>query len=344
MDSPVVRFFHRCRDAASAFFGSRAWLVGRAVISLTIIGYLVVTVDWSGVGQTLSGADPWILAIAPVVYFLSSVCGALRWYVLLSVFNQPIPLLSCLKYYLVAAFYATFLPGEVAGDVVRIGLASSRPERSVGYIASNVALERVIGLAVLFLMGGLGVALLPDETAAQIGDDLTTALSVAGLTFGMGLGITIAVLPLIGPRLVSLFGKVRYLDRLQDLVSVIVQAPRRSLIIVAISSLVVQLLVSVSYFFLAEAIHISVPWALFLVLAPAVQLATIMPVSVGGVGVREGTAAFLLTQVGVPLDSALPFGFLIYGNVLCIAAIGGVLELLAPVRKRIANRQQAETR
>jgi hypothetical protein len=63
-------------------------------------------------------------------------------------------------------------------------------------------------------------------------------------------------------------------------------------------------------------------------------LLQILPVSLAGLGVREGAFAYMFTKIGLPPEQGVAVGLLFFSQFLLLAAIGGVLEFLEPVEKK----------
>ncbi|MDY6832174.1 MAG: UPF0104 family protein, partial [Thermodesulfobacteriota bacterium] len=63
-----------------------------------------------------------------------------------------------------------------------------------------------------------------------------------------------------------------------------------------------------------------------------VFLLQLLPVSLAGIGVREGAFAYMFIQVGLPPEQGVAVGVLFFSQFLLVAALGGVLELLDMVR------------
>ena len=62
-----------------------------------------------------------------------------------------------------------------------------------------------------------------------------------------------------------------------------------------------------------------------------VSLVSMLPLALGGLGLREGAYAFLLQQYGVPLSLGISLSLGVFGVILTLSVIGGVVEaLLAP--------------
>jgi glycosyltransferase 2 family protein len=75
-------------------------------------------------------------------------------------------------------------------------------------------------------------------------------------------------------------------------------------------------------------LRIHLPFSYFLILFPIVYLATVLPISIGGIGVREGVLVYFLSQSGVPTSDAISLSFLVYMNRMISALIGGGIQLM----------------
>jgi hypothetical protein len=84
----------------------------------------------------------------------------------------------------------------------------------------------------------------------------------------------------------------------------------------------------IAVFVLAGSIlRIDVPTAAFFAIVPVVYFATLAPISLGGLGVREGVLTWMLSKLGVPASDAVLLAFLVYLNRVLVAALGGVVQL-----------------
>jgi hypothetical protein len=90
----------------------------------------------------------------------------------------------------------------------------------------------------------------------------------------------------------------------------------------------------VTYVLLARALSIELPFAAFGWMRSVSAVVTLIPISISGLGLREGTTVALLAERGVPHTPAFAFSLLVFGvTILAIGLVGGLLELthwLAP--------------
>jgi uncharacterized membrane protein YbhN (UPF0104 family) len=95
-------------------------------------------------------------------------------------------------------------------------------------------------------------------------------------------------------------------------------------------SFLLQSLVILVNVFNGVALGLDVPVAFYFILIPLIAVATMIPVSLNGLGVREGAFVFFLSQVGVPQDQALSLALLWLGVLIASSLIGGLVWLATP--------------
>ena len=93
-------------------------------------------------------------------------------------------------------------------------------------------------------------------------------------------------------------------------------------------SLLVQAGGAIAVGLMARALGVSLPLAVWFAVVPLVALAMVLPISISGVGVREGGLALLLAPLGVPAEQAVAIGLLWFLSTIFAGVIGGVLFLL----------------
>jgi uncharacterized membrane protein YbhN (UPF0104 family) len=73
---------------------------------------------------------------------------------------------------------------------------------------------------------------------------------------------------------------------------------------------VINFVVIIWYFVIAKAMYIDLPFLTFMITIPLVELLIMLPVSIGGIGVREGAFAILLVPFGITVNEAISFSLL----------------------------------
>src|SRR5437588_7428704 len=83
-----------------------------------------------------------------------------------------------------------------------------------------------------------------------------------------------------------------------------------------------QLTLVVAAWMLGHALGINIGITVLLAFMPAVAMAQVLPISIGGLGLREGALVLFLHPLGVSIEHAVAFGLLIYGINLAVSLLG----------------------
>jgi glycosyltransferase 2 family protein len=95
------------------------------------------------------------------------------------------------------------------------------------------------------------------------------------------------------------------------------------LLSVLLTGFAYQLVVVLAAFFAARALDLDhVGLTAILAFMPAVAIAQAIPLSLGGLGIREGALALFLSPLGVTPTRALALGLLVYGLNLTVSLVG----------------------
>jgi uncharacterized membrane protein YbhN (UPF0104 family) len=98
-----------------------------------------------------------------------------------------------------------------------------------------------------------------------------------------------------------------------------------------VTSFLVQLSYIGAWYVLAVALRLPIPAADFLVFVPFVAIAAMLPVTIAGIGLREGAWVLLLARHGIPAANAVAYSLLYLVAFLLIGALGGVAFALSGI-------------
>ena len=283
------------RDRAAAVARSTP---ARLAITAILLGLLATQLDWSTALDRVRSGDPLWLAGAVLAVFTALAVAAWRWQRLLVSAELPAGPRAVLRGYFMGAFANNFLPTGFGGDAVR-ALTVARPGPQLARAATTVLADRLTSLACLLVLGWL---VLPFDPGAVPGE------LVGLLAFGSAAALAGAALVWAAARSRAL--RARIPDRLRPIVSEMYQPLRvlagdRPLIAqVTVLGLLYQAFILLSVWLDARAIGLELPFALIAVTVPLVLVLTLLPVSLAGFGVREGSFAVLLGTAGVSATDA----------------------------------------
>lgn len=258
------------------------------------------------------------MAGAVLAAVLAVALSTIRWQQMLRALELPTDLPGLLSHTLAGLFVSNFLPTTVGGDVVRATrLAASNGQRRIS--AASVVLERLtgfIGLPVITL-GALAAS--PELLQLGTASHLALALSLGPLA-ALALFLAVAVNPSIGERL----GARRWLGLAMTVHLGLVRLQRHPALAAAVmvAGLAYQLMIVVAAWMAAQALGISVGWIAMLAFMPVVAIAQALPLSIGGLGLREGSLILLLGPLGVADSQAVALGLVMYGINLAVSLLG----------------------
>ena len=101
---------------------------------------------------------------------------------------------------------------------------------------------------------------------------------------------------------------------------------RRDLLVRAFGlSLLLQLNVIVHFIIISRALGIDIPVLAMFTVIPLSIFVTMLPVSINGIGLREGVFVFFFSAYGIDAVEAIAFAWIALGFVMLQGVMGGVL-------------------
>ena len=294
-------------------------------ISLLLVLVVLLRVDVSSVAHSLARADITFCLLAVAVAGIAWLVSTYKWQVLLAEPGANIKFFQLVRLNMIGMFYNLVLPGQVAGEVVK-GVRLAQLGISGKRSAISVIVDRITGLLALLALGIVGVIASPsvlDSIPNLLSWLVSLALVLGTLTVVLVTGSGLGVLEKL--RLpAGLVGKINPRSWHLDLGS----QGWLSLCLTVLLALIFQLgLVLTNFLFcLALGIPLSYPQLLWVV--AVVSFLQSLPISIAGVGVREGAYVYLLGLLGISESAALALSLLIFGTQVLFALAGGLVQLL----------------
>jgi uncharacterized membrane protein YbhN (UPF0104 family) len=312
-------------------------IAGKFALSVGLLAVLLWRIPLPQVAQAIAHADPRWLAVAAVAMLTSNLMGSYQWWRLLQVADIHIPLWKACAYYHIGLFFNNFLPANIGGDMARIA-DSSRHGPTTGAAVSAVLMDRLIGTVAL-----AGLALVTTWPAV---DHFHLALAYLALVGFFALSVSLlwglfhpALLPAL-ERMLSRIGLGRLGPHLDDL-AVRLNAYRdaRGLLLrMLLVATLTQLARIGVHALVARALGLQVPIQYFLLFVPLLAVIVSLPISLNGLGVREGTGVLLFGLIGVDRTGAFTLQFLTYVVAVAISLLGGLAYLVRIPRRRAEAR------
>lgn len=294
-------------------------LVLRSVVSVVLLTILIQRIDLSSlVPRWHVGAGLWLgaaLALTLVGILLSTI----RWRQVLRALGLPTRVRTLFSHYLAGLFVGNFLPSTIGGDVLRVTrLSAANGDRPDTF--ASVVLERLTGWLVLPILTIVAMVVNPGLGQLGAASSVAIAISVATLVLLAAMLVVVAS-PRLGGRLTGTAGWQRFAGAVHLGLGKLRHHPGAAASVLAVG-FAYQLVVVLTGLLAAQSLGLDISLTAALAFMPAVAIAQVLPISLGGLGVREGAFVLFLGPLGVPAASAIALGLLVYGLNLAVSLLG----------------------
>ena len=258
------------------------------------------------------------LAGGLVVYTGAVLLSTVRWSQVLQALDLRSEFPPLLSHTLAGMFVSNVLPSTVGGDVLRVTRLSAANGQRHASVAS-VMVERLTGFLVLPFISL--VALVGNPTLLHMGQASRLALTMSlGTLVVLGLILVLVSSSRLSARL-SGHAWLSFLGDVQLGLARMRRDPGAALGVM-VSALAYQLAMVAGAWMAGHAMGIEVGWSAMMAFVPVVAVAQVLPLSVNGLGLREGALVILLAPLGVASGQAVAFGLLLYGMNLVVSLLG----------------------
>lgn len=310
-------------------------------VSIGLIAYLVWLIDWQRVGTILIGSNKLFLLLVPLFLLIRLCFATWRWQLILADSQAKFPFWQAYTSYMVGAFYNVFLPGVTGGDVIRIGRCVRRTGCPLGTATASVLLERVSGVFALLSIALSTYIIVPGTLSSLLMPENKSSVTAIA-----AIGICMLAIITIGRRYwlkwLPLHKNTGFWGFIVSGMRAFCTLRNHTLVLILIFSIFFQAMDIVIIFLLSQMIRLSVPLSVYFAVVPLVYLAIMLPISLGGLGVREGSMTFLLAQFGVPTSDAVTLSFLVYVSRFVTAGSGGMIQLFETLAAHHNNHTKVE--
>jgi len=314
---------------------SRALRIG---VSGLLFAFIIWKIDLGLVVEQF-GRLRWDHAIwGTVLFAYSNVVGAIQWNMLLAGQGIHLSLRRATSFYFVGLYFSNFLPANLGGDVVRVydvHRCAGKTEEAVAATFFD-RLFGLVALAILAVVAALfSLSVIHNSIVMASGLGLAAVLAVVlGVTFSKTLAKRLE-------WILRPFGFAGLRSRLRAVYESAYAYRGKPGLLWATTgvALVVQILRVLVHYEMAGALGIEVSMKYFFLFIPVIAILIALPVSINGIGVREGAGILFFGQVGVSQAEAFSMGFLAYVVGVFVSLVGGVLFI---VRGRVERERVRE--
>ncbi|HIJ59414.1 MAG TPA: flippase-like domain-containing protein [Nitrospirae bacterium] len=297
-----------------------AFLLLKIIVSAAMVYFLVSKIGLNEIIENISKVNPVYFIIAVAIYLVQLFIASNRWGMLIE--NRP-SIKQLYSLYLIGAFFGIFLPGLVGGDTVKAyylnkmlktptnshsesptlitSIASVFMDRYIGFIALITMVIVVFPFSIAYLKGTVFIWLLPTIFTVFI------AASLILIHFRLGDGITFIA---NFYKYLSLFVTKRHIFIKAILLSFVIQSAGMCAV-----------------YILSIGLGMKVSFIAIVVFLPIIILLSFIPITIAGIGLREGAFVFSFSIIKVPSEQSLTLSILWFLST-CTGSLFGLVEYL----------------
>ena len=302
------------------------WMTAlKIAVSAFLIYLALANIGLGNVANEIAAMEIIWLLSAIMLFLASHFLGSMQWQILLRSESVHLPYTHVLKYYFTGLFFNNFLISSMGGDVFSmVDIHRSSGQRAAA--VSTVFLDRFAGLFVMFSLAIFSWPWLMMKNVAGSRMQLFMVILVAGWLAAIFVLFSRRVarpLAWILRRLLP----VKFSQPMKEIYLQIHGFGRRGKLVfhVLLVALVVQAARIMTHYLLAKAFNVTLSPFVFFVMIPIIALSASLPISLGGLGVRERLGQILLAKVGVAASTAFSIEFMAYVVAIFTAIPGGII-------------------
>jgi uncharacterized protein (TIRG00374 family) len=291
-------------------------------ISGAILYLLFRNIDLELFWATVKSANKWTIVLSAVIIFGTQAISSFRWQTILKK-DMFVPYKKLLSIYLVGMFFNNFLPTMVGGDVIKgyyLYKASGRGDLSL----ASIFMDRYSGFTAMMVL---------TTGALVLGFKLLEGTGLAGMfvlliASFVGMSLVIWVGPLHGWAM-SILSKVHFygLNKKIDTTYRVLMSYKSHLdilVTIFLCSMVIQAGVIIGYYILGLGLGIEgVGLGYYFLFIPLATVVSMLPISLAGLGIREGAFVYLFTLVGASTEQALTLSLMWFALMVLVSVLGG---------------------
>ncbi|MFH1679312.1 MAG: lysylphosphatidylglycerol synthase transmembrane domain-containing protein [Candidatus Eisenbacteria bacterium] len=300
----------------------------RLLVTIALLALVLSRVDWGEFRRAGSEVRLLLLAAGYALNLVMVFLNTYRWQILIRPLGASVGLLRLTAYYFVCMFFNNLMPTSIGGDVIRVlDLSRDTGERSSAM--ASVVVERLLGLYALLPIS-IGAILLLYPTLPERGSFLAAGGAMALLFAAGTVAIRRRTLRRLEPFLKPFAPLLARLDvrrragKLYDFLDAYKRA-RGAVLAAFLLSVLSRSVWVFGCWVLAESLGVHLSVAHFFLLMPLVEIGRMLPLSLAGLGIREGVMLLLLRLFDVSDTRAVLLAFLIYGIFVVNGLIGGIV-------------------
>ena len=265
------------------------------------------------------------ISVLLLLALLKFVVETMRWRFVLKAIGFKFKFNYLLSLYLIGGFFSNFLPSTIGGDLARTAFIKGQ-NLKVSSAANTILFERFTGLYSVFMMCLLAVAVgwsrMSEYLRVFILLYSTIGIVVMSLIYIFFNKITDLFSILENKYSFKSFKKIGSILKTLDFSNY----KKKTIISTMLFSIMMQLVVISVTVLVGISMGLKqVEISTYFIIMPPVWIITMLPISINGLGIREGVFALFLSNLGVSVEQSTALSLLSFLPFVSLSLVGGAV-------------------
>jgi len=285
-------------------------------VTAAALYFVIRKIEVSQVIALYRQANFLLLFLALIAFALSKLVSAYRLNMYFAAIDLKLKEKTNIQLYLLGMFYNLFLPGGIGGDGYKIYILQKEYNSGTKKILGAVLADRISGMVALLVLALLGISFLNLTAGSQFAVR-SSQLSIFNLQLSI-FNLAFLFIPLV---ILAYYLFIRYIYPYFLKVNFVTFG----------YGFIVQLLQVLCAWLLLLALGEKEHHLAYLVIFLVSSVVAVLPISVGGVGVRELTFLYGSQLLNVDMNVAVGISFLFY-LITAVVSLSGVYYIFKPIK------------
>jgi len=318
----------------------------RLIISAALIMYLVIFKsgfrDFQHFWDILKTVNVPLILASTSIYIIIVFISATRWQILLKTQGISISKGYLSSSFIIGSFFNNLLPTSFGGDIYRSVDIANRAKVSIGKSASVLVMDRFSGVITSSVYAIIAL-LLGFRTVGR------TSYVIPVITF---FAVCVIILFfLLNPSFLGLnklVKKIKFLSKTWGKLREVYHTFRSfkkfklALVSALLCSFALQFGFIANCYLAARALGIELSFESYIFLIPIVATIAMLPLSIGGTGIRENSLVFLMVALGASSDKSTVASLLLFAMIITLGVTGAIVYAVRPfILKQPKDRKAA---
>jgi uncharacterized protein (TIRG00374 family) len=304
----------------------------KIALSILFLSYLITKVEWAELKTAFLSIKFGYYILSYLFVLLSVIILSQKFRELMKPTSFNVTLWRMARVALISQFYALFLPSGIGPAVIRWYKITKNKVGKADFFAVSV-IERMMFIYFILLSVCIPLILASDQRLEEIRNTASPILIVCIILITLFLcyffisplfNTINSLITWLGTRVTAIFQKGLNISGYFSLF----YRRWKEMLAAAIFNVFwqVSFVMRIFFLFLALTVPLGIVDALWI--GSIVLFLQIIPISFGGIGIRESAYAFIFSLYGLPPEKGFVIGVLFFSQMLLSAIFGGILEIL----------------